>query len=70
FNLEVPIHCPDVPDEILDPRRTWTDPANYDRCAANLTEMFRANFRRFEDQVPAEVAAAGPQPVHSTQKST
>jgi phosphoenolpyruvate carboxykinase (ATP) len=65
FNLEVPTSCPEVPDEILDPRRTWSDAAKYDAQAAKLAEMFRANFARFADQVPAEIAAAGPQPVHS-----
>jgi phosphoenolpyruvate carboxykinase (ATP) len=61
FNLEVPISCAEVPSEVLDPRRTWTDPAKYDLYAAKLATMFRANFKRFAAQVPAEVAAAGPQ---------
>ncbi len=65
FNLEVPIRCPDVPSDVLDPRTTWPDPAKYDSYAAKLAEMFRANFTRFVDQVPAEVAAAGPQFVRS-----
>jgi phosphoenolpyruvate carboxykinase (ATP) len=65
FNLEVPISCPDVPNEALDPKRTWSDPTKYDQYAAKLAEMFRANFSRFVDEVPAEVAAAGPQVMRS-----
>jgi phosphoenolpyruvate carboxykinase (ATP) len=61
FNLEVPLRCPDVPDEVLDPRRTWADPALYELQAAKLAEMFRTNFNRFVDQVPAEIVTAGPQ---------
>ncbi len=63
FNLEVPISCPGIPSEILDPRTTWTDPAEYDRQAIRLAEMFRRNFARFSDQVPAEIVAAGPRPL-------
>jgi phosphoenolpyruvate carboxykinase (ATP) len=66
FNLEVPLSCPDVPDEVLEPRRTWSDPAKYDHVAAKLAQMFHANFSRFADQVPDEVAAAGPQRVRSS----
>ena len=66
FNLEVPTSCPDVPDQVLDPRRTWSDPAKYDRYATKLAEMFHANFSRFINHVPAEVAAAGPQLVRSS----
>jgi phosphoenolpyruvate carboxykinase (ATP) len=61
FNLEVPVSCPNVPSEVLEPRRTWADPAKYDQYALKLAAMFRANFSRFVDAVPAEVAAAGPQ---------
>ena len=32
----------------------------YDAQAAKLAEMFRDNFKQFEDQVTAEVIAAGP----------
>ena len=66
FNLEVPISCPEVPNDLLEPRRTWADAAKYDLYAAKLAEMFRANFSRFESQVPAEIAAAGPQLIRST----
>jgi phosphoenolpyruvate carboxykinase (ATP) len=65
FNLEVPLHCPDVPSDVLDPRQTWADQAKYDAYATKLAEMFRANFSRFVPEVPAEVAAAGPQLMRS-----
>ena len=65
FNLEVPTYCPEVPSEVLDPRRTWAYPAKYDIYAAKLADMFRANFSRFLDQVPSEVAEAGPHVVRS-----
>ena len=42
FGLLVPASCPDVPDEILDPRRTSADGAAYDQAAHELAGRFEA----------------------------
>jgi len=60
FNLDIPTTCPGVPDEVLDPRRTWTDPAQYDDQAKRLARMFIDNFKAFESHVTNAVTAAGP----------
>jgi phosphoenolpyruvate carboxykinase (ATP) len=60
FNLEVPVTCPGVPDEVLDPQATWPDAGAYDKQARQLASMFVENFARFEDDVPPEVTKAGP----------
>jgi phosphoenolpyruvate carboxykinase (ATP) len=60
FNLEVPVTCPGVPSEVLDPQATWSDAESYDEQARELAGMFIDNFKRFEDSVPAEVVRAGP----------
>jgi len=60
FNLDVPTSCPDVPSEVLNPRNTWTRPADYDARAAELAQMFRDNFKAFEGDVAPDVIAAGP----------
>jgi phosphoenolpyruvate carboxykinase (ATP) len=60
FGLHVPEQVPGVPPELLDPRGTWHDPAGYDDQAGRLAQMFRDNFRRFEDQATDAVKAAGP----------
>jgi len=60
FNLEVPVLCPGVPDEILDPESTWDDKDAYDIKARELAGMFAKNFERFGDSVPADVVQAGP----------
>jgi phosphoenolpyruvate carboxykinase (ATP) len=65
FGFEVPRHVEGVPDELLDPRRTWRDPAAYDTQAAKLADMFVKNFARFEAQVGAEVVEAGPRAVRA-----
>ncbi|MBC8129580.1 MAG: phosphoenolpyruvate carboxykinase [Rhizobiaceae bacterium] len=60
FGFEVPVAVDGVDAAILDPRSTWADKAAYDRQAAKLVEMFRANFQKFEAHVDAEVMEAAP----------
>lgn len=60
FHLEVPTEIPDVPAELLDPRGSWSDPAEYDAQAARLAALFHKNFEQFAGRVPAPVREAGP----------
>jgi phosphoenolpyruvate carboxykinase (ATP) len=49
-----------VPEEILEPRATWTDKAAYDTQARRLARMFAENFDAFAGDVTAAVRSAGP----------
>jgi phosphoenolpyruvate carboxykinase (ATP) len=60
FNVDIPASCPDVPSQVLTPRRTWASLADYDRQGARLAQMFAENFKTFEGEVAAGVRAAGP----------
>jgi phosphoenolpyruvate carboxykinase (ATP) len=60
FGVEVPLHVPDVPPEVLRPRDTWADGKAYDAQAAKLAGMFRENFEKYASQVPDAVKKAGP----------
>ncbi len=60
FGVSMPESCPDVPADLLDPRRTWSDPEAYDLQAARLARMFRENFAPFGQRVAPAIAAAGP----------
>jgi phosphoenolpyruvate carboxykinase (ATP) len=60
FNLEMPVSCTGVPDEVLDPQSQWPDREQYEVQARELAAMFAENFERFKDSVSAEVAKAGP----------
>ena len=60
FGFEVPVAVPGVDSAILDPRGTWADPAEYDRTAAKLVDLFVENFAQFADQVDEGVRQSGP----------
>ncbi len=60
FGLNVPLSCPGVPAEILDPRATWSDGAAFDAKAKELVARFEENFKQYEDEVTPAVMAAGP----------
>jgi phosphoenolpyruvate carboxykinase (ATP) len=60
FGFEVPQHCPGVPDELLRPRDTWSDPQAYDAKAEELAKLFTANFAAYAGQATPEVRAAAP----------
>lgn len=44
LGLRMPVSCPGVPDEVLNPRETWEDPDAYDDAAVRLRGMFRDNY--------------------------
>ncbi|MBM4287131.1 MAG: phosphoenolpyruvate carboxykinase [Deltaproteobacteria bacterium] len=60
FGLAVPTSCPEVPEEVLNPRHTWSDQAAYDAQARKLAGMFAENFSSFGASVSTEVKQAGP----------
>ena len=57
FGLSIPEHVPNVPSEVLDPRRSWADKSDYDRMARELTGSFEKNFHSYEAAVGDEVRA-------------
>ena len=59
FGLNIPLHCPGVPDEVLLPKKTWEDEAAYDKKAQELALQFQENFNKFEG-VSEEIRKAGP----------
>lgn len=60
FGLQMPEHCPGVPDELLNPHRTWADQSDYESAANHLAGLFLKNFRQFEDKAKAGILAAAP----------
>lgn len=60
FGLSIPLHCPGVPDKLLNPRNTWAYQGAYDAKAAELAAAFRGNFKAFEAMADAEILSAMP----------
>jgi phosphoenolpyruvate carboxykinase (ATP) len=61
FNLSVPKTCPNVPDELLNPAKSWTGTADFKDEVSKLGALFNENFKKYADQATPEVIAAGPQ---------
>jgi len=57
FGFNVVPECPDVPNEILLPRKAWADKAAYDSNAKKLFELFQNNSKRYEGGIRAKVVA-------------
>ena len=60
FGYQVPVTCPNVPTEILQPRNTWTDKNDYDKTANKLANLFEENFKKYANGVSEEVLKAAP----------
>jgi phosphoenolpyruvate carboxykinase (ATP) len=60
FGVHLPVSCPDVPSEVLEPRQTWKNQAAYDEKARYLARLFHENFKQFEAGVSNEVKSSGP----------
>jgi phosphoenolpyruvate carboxykinase (ATP) len=60
FGVGVPVSCPEVPNEVLQPRNTWEDKEAYDRQAKDLARRFNDNFKKYEAGVSDSVRAVAP----------
>jgi phosphoenolpyruvate carboxykinase (ATP) len=60
FGVNVPVSCPDVPTEVLQPRNTWSDKNAYDEKARDLARRFNENFKKYESGVSEAVRAVAP----------
>ena len=62
FNFVIPTELPGVDPKILDPRDTYANPAEWDKKAKELAQMFINNFKKFENNEAGKaLVAAGPQ---------
>jgi phosphoenolpyruvate carboxykinase (ATP) len=61
FGFEIPVSCPNVPNEILTPENTWKDKEAFIHTQQKVANLFRQNFSSFANGVNPEIVAAGPQ---------
>ena len=57
FGLLVPVSCPGVPDDVLQPKSTWQDQSAYDTAAQDVAKRFENNFKQFAGHVDDQVVA-------------
>jgi phosphoenolpyruvate carboxykinase (ATP) len=60
FDYSVPKTCPNVPDDVLYPWKSWPDKKSYDQKYKQLASLYRENFKKFADGCSPEVCACGP----------
>ena len=62
FDLQVPLALPGVDSNILDPRDTYNNKAEWDEKAENLAKLFITNFDKYTDKAQGkDLVSAGPQ---------
>ena len=60
FGVAVPQTCPNVPDEVLNPRDTWADKHQYDLKVNELASAFVKNFQKYAEFANDEILAGAP----------
>ena len=60
FNFLVPNTCPGIPDNVLFPASSWSDPASYHIRYRSLAARFIDNIKKFAFDTPHEIIDAGP----------
>lgn len=60
FGFGIPVSCPNVPSEILQPRNSWENAEEYDLQAQKLGKLFEKNFDKYKADSSEEIISAGP----------
>ncbi|MEK3798243.1 phosphoenolpyruvate carboxykinase (ATP) [Peribacillus sp. FSL H8-0477] len=60
FGFDIPLHVPGVPDEVLQPTRTWEDKDAYKAKAIELAQKFNENFKQFSNVASTIKDLGGP----------
>ena len=59
FGLAIPETCPNVPGDVLNAKKTWSNGSAYDEAARDVAKRFEGNFRQFEPFVGEDIKQAG-----------
>lgn len=61
FNFDIPLTCPNVPEDVLDPENAWGNKSEYWMKYDALVSRYIENFKMFTDGCPEEIVKVGPQ---------
>ena len=60
FGLKMPVTCPNVPHNVLNPVNTWNDKSSYEDKAYDLADEFNKNFKKYEDKANQTILDSAP----------
>ena len=60
FGFEVPLTCPEVPDNVFEPSNSWGNKKDYWKKYDALASRFIENFKLFAEDVPKDLVKHGP----------
>jgi phosphoenolpyruvate carboxykinase (ATP) len=60
FGLAAVVECEGIPNEMLQPKLSWRDPAEWEETARQLASRFHENFETYAEHTDESVRAAGP----------
>jgi len=60
FGFGIPKTLGNIPSDVIHPRESWKDGAEYDKQLRQLAENFKANFKKYEEGTDPEIIAGGP----------
>ena len=56
----MPKSCSNVPDELLNPAKSWAGTTAFDDEVTKLAKLFNENFEKYSSEATLEVIKAGP----------
>jgi phosphoenolpyruvate carboxykinase (ATP) len=60
FHFDIPLTCPNVPNDVLDPANAWGNKDEYWMKYDALASRYIENFKVFQEGCPEEILNAGP----------
>jgi phosphoenolpyruvate carboxykinase (ATP) len=60
FGFKIPKQCQGIPDDVLNPRRSWPNVEKYEESARHLANLFNKNFEKFSQGCSQEILNAAP----------
>jgi phosphoenolpyruvate carboxykinase (ATP) len=66
FGFEVPLSCPDVSEDVLDPSSSWGSQDEYWQRYDALAARYIENFKLYAEGCPPDILAAGPKRLKDT----
>ncbi|KAI3637593.1 hypothetical protein MIR68_004242 [Amoeboaphelidium protococcarum] len=60
FGLQIPKSCPNVPDNVLNPQKSWDSSSEYEATVNELAKLFQDNFKQYASMAEKSVCEAGP----------